>query len=274
MVDIFGGSRMFQGQCGSRGPRGITGQPGSIRDMCTWMPSTILKNIQQNEETCCFFIAADPSKDIKRTGTDIQKWISRSSKKSNLIAEKPAKSLMELPNGRHALEFKNARYINEDLLLIQNHPGSYGFICVTFRTSSDKEQILLSNFEDDTNQDFHEIATTTTTITISGKEKGIAKVVPIQYSCRNWTTFFLEYTVLGRQTQFTYIINNDSKSTGDFTFDSVQEMTTGFAVGGRYNNTHFLQGEISSIEMYHVGTKNNQNPPHSLKDLVIKNQLI
>ena len=268
MVDVFGGSRILQGQ------RGITGQAGSIKDMCIWMPDTILKNIQQNEETCCFFIAANPSKDVKRTATDIKEWISRSSKKSNLIAEKPSKSLTELLNGRHALKFKNTRYINEDLLLLQNHPGSYGFICVTFKTSTDEEQTLLSNFEDDNNQHFHEITITTTTITVTGEEKGITKIVPIQYNCHNWTTFFLEYIVSGGQTQFTYSINNDTKSTGDFTFDSIQEIMTGFAVGSRYNNTRFLQGEIASIEMYHVKAKNNQKKPHSLKDLIIKNQLI
>ena len=115
MVDVFGGSRRFQAPRGPRGPRGI---PGTISDLCIWMPQTILKNLQENDEVCCFFIA-DLHKDIKRKGSDITEWISRSHNKSNLTAERASKSIVQLPNERYALTFIKNRYISDHLFSFQ-----------------------------------------------------------------------------------------------------------------------------------------------------------
>ena len=273
MVDVFGGSKRFQALRGLRGPRGIPGKPGSINDMGVWMPNTVLKNFQDNEENGCFFIAADSSKDIKRKGDNIEQWLSRSSKKFNFTSERAATSLTELANGRHALVFTNARYIKDDLYLLPNHPRTYGFICITFRTSNDHEQVLLSNFDGEENPHWHEISTTSTEINIRGMENGKSKLISIHHNCRDWTTLFIEYVSAATQeTQLTYIINNDPKLTETFTFDVIESMNSGIAVGGRYDNSRFLQGDISSIEIYHV--KRNNEFLRSLKDLVVKNQCI
>ena len=77
---------------------------------------------------------------------------------------------------------------------------------------------------------------------------------------------------MNNQTQCRYIINNDPKLTGTFTFDCYNYMYSGFSVGSRYDNTRFFQGQIASIEMYHG--KGNKQIPQVVKDLVIKNQLI
>ena len=121
-------SKGDQGVAGSKGDRGSPGpkgSPGTITDLCTSMPHTVLKNLQENEEAGCFFIA-DLSKDIKREreGSDIKQWISRIQKHLNLEAEWPSKSLTDLANGHHALVFKNSRYNNEDILLLANQSGS------------------------------------------------------------------------------------------------------------------------------------------------------
>ena len=130
------GSKGDQGVAGSkddRGSPGPKGSPGTITDLCTGMPHTVVKNLQENEEDGCFFIA-DPKKDIKREGSgDIKQWISRSQKHFNLEAERASKSLTDLANGRYALVFKNSCYINEDIFLFANQSGSHGFICVPFR---------------------------------------------------------------------------------------------------------------------------------------------
>ena len=260
MVDVFGGSRRFQAPRGPRGPRGI---PGTIEDMCTWMPQTILKNLQQNEERCCFFIV-DPTKDIKRKGSDITEWISRSYNKLNLTAERASKSIVQVTSERHALVFKNNRYISNDLLFIPNHSGTYGFVCVTYRTSGEDAQVILSNIEKE-GKYFHEIYVTATEIGISGRENEKPKCVIIKHPNRNWTTLFLEYMALEHVTKCNYIINNNPHLGGMFTFDSYDEMSIGFAVGSRYDNTRFLQGEIASIEMYHG--KGKEQIPKLLKIL-------
>ena len=104
------GSKGDQGVDGSKGSKcspGPQGSPCTITDLCTWMPHTVVKNLQENEEDGRFFIA-DPKKDIKREGSvgDIKQWISRSEKHFNLEAERASKSLTYLANGRHALVFK------------------------------------------------------------------------------------------------------------------------------------------------------------------------
>ena len=51
------GSKRDQGVAGSKGDRGSPGpkgSPGTITDLCTWMPHTVLKNLQENEEDGCF----------------------------------------------------------------------------------------------------------------------------------------------------------------------------------------------------------------------------
>ena len=268
------GDQGVAGLKGDRGPPGAKGSPGTITDLCTWMPHTVLKNLQENEEVGCFFIA-DLKKDIKRVGSDITQWISRSQKHLNLTAERASKSLTELANERHALVFHNSRYINDDILLLANHPGTHGFICVTFYTTGgDHEQTILSNFQSSNDNNWHEISITNTEINIWGKEKGKIKCVTIHHTVlHKWTTLFVEQvTGANNQTQGRYIVNNDPKLMGTFTFDYYHSMYTGFSVGSRYDNTRFFQGEIASIEMYHA--RGNKQIPQVVKDLVIKNQLI
>ena len=264
------GSKGDQGVAGDRGSPGPKGSPGTITDLCTWMPHTVLKNLQENEELCCFFIA-DPNKDIKREESVIKQWITRSQNKLNLTAERASKSIVQVTTERHALVFQKNRYISDDLLFIPNHSGTYGFVCVTYRTSGEDAQVILSNIEKE-GKYFHEIYVTATEIGISGRENEKPKCVIIKHPNRNWTTLFLEYMALDHVTKFNYIINNNPQLGGTFTFDSYGEMPIGFAVGSRYDNTRFLQGEIASIEMYHG--KGNKQIPQAVKDLVIKNQLI
>ena len=230
------------------------------------MPHTVLKNLQENEEAACSFIA-DPNTDIKREGSDIKRWISRSQNHLKLEAERPSKSLTDLASGHHAIVFKKSRCINEDILLLANQSGSHGFICVTFYTSGghEEEQTILSNFQQ-SSDNWYEISATNTEINIWGKENGKTKRVTIHHAVHSWTTLFIEYLGAYPQIHGSYIINNDLKLTGTFTFDSSDEKSSGFSVGNRYDNTRFLQGEIA---IYH-GKGKKQIP----QDLVIKNQLI
>ena len=47
----------------------------------------------------------------------------------------------------------------------------------------------------------------------------------------------------------------------------------GFAMGSRFNNTGFLKGEISSLEIYHVN-ETSKPFPECLKNLVINNHVM
>ena len=92
----------------------------------------VVKQFREEEEEDCFLLA-DPKKDIKRSkGGEIVEWISRSNKKYNLAAERASKSIVELPNGRYALDFQKSRYFNDECEgFFYNKPGCYGYVSVT-----------------------------------------------------------------------------------------------------------------------------------------------
>jgi hypothetical protein len=136
-----------------------------------------------------------------REGSAIKQWISRSRKHLNLEAERASKSLTDLTNGHHALVFHNSRYINEDIPLLAND----GFICVTFYTSGDHAQTILSNFQTSSGN-WHEISATNTEINIWGRENGKTKRVNIHHTTRNWTTLFVEHLAAYPQMHGRYII--------------------------------------------------------------------
>ena len=49
------GSKGDQGVAGSKGDRGSAGpkgSPGTITDLCTWMPHTVLKNLEKRMKSC------------------------------------------------------------------------------------------------------------------------------------------------------------------------------------------------------------------------------
>ena len=187
-VDKFGDCD--EGEREKRGPPGKNGF-----DLCIWLPNAILENLQREEVYC--FTLTDLEKDIKRSGDDVVEWISRSSVKLNLIVntdKKPAKS-KELSPKWYALVCKESGYESDDILLFKYIDGiDCGFICLTFRTSSDSVQTSISDFQTDPTSYF-DVSVTSSEIMVSLFNIITKKLkkVSIQQDCRNWTTFFIEY---------------------------------------------------------------------------------
>lgn len=254
-MDIFGGGGSAET---SRGPRGYAGKDGTLKDLVMWMPLTILNNFQ-NEEHCCFFIK---NNDIERKGKAIQKWVSRS-KKGDLIADIPSSKLEQLSD-RYAIVFEKNRYSSMELTLFENRPSSYGFLCVTYRTRSERDQVLVSNYQTHM-ESYCEIMIKMNEIIIHVGEH--AEI--IQHSGKTWTTLFIEHNSDDRLTHFRYNINGEI---GSFIAPARSAIHDGFALGSRWGDTKFFHGEISSLEIYKSG--NSGNFPETLKNLIIKNQNI
>ena len=64
-MDVFGGART-RGAKGVRCQRGFPGKDSSISDFCTWLPNTILIQIQEHEEVSYLLNPKDPEKDLIR----------------------------------------------------------------------------------------------------------------------------------------------------------------------------------------------------------------
>ena len=81
-----------------------------------------------------------------------------------------------------------------------------------------------------------------------GKENRKTKRVNIHHAVHKWTTLFVEQVITKNQTQGRYIINNDQKLTGTFTFDCYHSMYSGFSVGSRYDNTRFFKMKLQALK--------------------------
>jgi len=285
MVDVFGGARSGKGTRGPRGPpgaKGSRGEPATIKDLCTWMPQSVLKHLQEDDEIGCFLIE-DTTKDIKKGENGVTEWLSRSSRKFNLTlsdGKNPAKLKEIWIKGLYRcyiLDFKKSGYECDEIALLKHAPGDYGFMCFTFQTSDDSIQTLLSNYQGDYETHF-EISVTSSEIciTIFNADKKTRKIVPIQHNCRNWTTFFLEYrTSKTNIMQFRYIINNDTKHSGNFSFLNSVEDIGGCSIGSRWGKPfQYFNGDLSSLEIYYIAkVKDEQKPPDCLRELVINKQM-
>ena len=178
----------------------------------------------------------------------------------------------------YALEFKGSGY-KTDIDIFKYTERTYGFTCTTFRTSGDNTQTLISNYEYDEEEDYCDISVTSTgiDITLNSIRTKVKKVFPIQHDCSKWTTFFLEYIPLKNKAEFRYLINNDHKLSGSFDFPLANEvLETNYSIGCRFSEPfQYFQGDIASLDVYCVsGIKDGQSLPTSLKELVIKNQLL
>ena len=183
--------------------------------MCVWMPHTVLNNLQRAEEEC-HLVIEDTSKDIERDGEGfIREWVSRTGKCNAVsLHDKASKDLVELPHGKHALDFHKNRYIIDEESM-----GSIGdfykFMCVTFRVQADEEQVVTSTYDPD-NPDgpFYEISTTSTEIKIHGlDDMGHPFSASIHHDTREWTTLFVEWMPCDEtKERCNYMINNDSST--------------------------------------------------------------
>ena len=263
-MNVFGGVRSVNK--GPRGPRGFRGKDSSIIDFCTWLPKTIVKNLQAHDERGCFFIQNLES-DLMRKGKEVQKWVSRSLPGLNLTADK-ASSEIEKLNDRYALTFKEARYSSEDLALLPNVPNLYGFLCITFRVMTDEEQVLLSDYQEDEemkNMGHCEIRVSANEIILHVRHA----TEIIQHSCKDWTTLFIEHNTDEKVAHYRYNVNGVTGSFVGTTSDYEQD---GFALGARWDDTFFLNGQIASLEMYRIPS--SASLPEPVKEVIMKNQNI
>ena len=259
------------GPPGKKGSQGPAGLPGSIIDLSQWLPKTLLYNLQQNDEIGCFFIESE--KDIIRKGVDVITWRSRSSK-FNLKGEKPSKELIQLRD-KKALSFKHTRYTSDDIDFMFNFENTYGFMCVTFRSSGSDEQVLITNYDIDEGGNYMDVCITPTEIKIHGIEKRKPKTIFIQHSSKNWTTLFLEFVTRGDITDYNYIIKSQGISEeGGFTMSTHSEMTNGFSLGSSYDDKRFFLGEVASLELYHVRQRDGKFLPSCVRNVIISNQVV
>ena len=276
-MNVFGGGASGSSmEKGPRGPRGYRGKDGSLTELCTWLPESVIDNLRKNEESGAFFIQ-NLEKDIIRSkgengaaaaGTPITQWISRSKKGGNLVAKKAASELEEIETmgtSGYAMSFKTNHYENRQSSFLTPQDKITGFICITFRTQSDRQDQVLISGPDPGNERavIRLIKVSQTDIMIQ-----IGEVTEhIQISCKDWTTLFIEYNDDGDLTHFTYEVEG---IIGSFTAPSPITLTQGFNLGCKWHETEYFEGQIASVEFYDNYEAKGTPLPDVLKNLVIE----
>ena len=171
---------------------------------------------------------------------------------------------------RYAMKFKKNHYYCHGSYFIPPAPQSCGFICITFRTYSETEQVLICE-----SHSHRYPPITASEIKISGANEITIQIYDVKeiihHPCKEWTTLFIEYNSDNHLSHFTYDVNG---TVGSFTTPIVHgSEKSGVHLGCRWDNTNYLDGEIASVEMYE--NANTSAPlPDTLKNMVIKNQKI
>ena len=252
-MNVFGGR-------GVRGKKGARGDSG-INTMATFFPITLVKNLQKHDENCCFAITS--STDLVTKDHIITTWLSRSGR-GDLKMEKPVEKV-EVADHRFSLSFKKGRFTNDDLYFLPNTPGSFGFICITFKIKS--AGVLISSYQNPS-VSFREIMGRPDSLTITLDDQNEI----IQHSFDKWTTLWLSYHANVETTLWEYSINNDTRLCGSFTSPSISETHSALSMGSRFNDNFFFDGEVASFETYHV--ESTEYFPNSIKKIIISQQLV
>ena len=103
----------------------------------------------------------------------------------------------------------------------------YGYLCITFRTSSHGVQTLIQNekpTEHPSVREYHEITITNSDISIHGIRDGKPAMEPIVHDTTKWTTFYLEWFVQPNVVEYTYTTDPDTQ--GTFQMDQSRKTTS------------------------------------------------
>ena len=100
------------GPPGKKGSQGPAGLPGSIIDMCRYLPKATIGLFRFYDEEN-FYAINDPLKDLVKDKSFIKGWRSHSQNGSTLTAKMASKEVMFVEDGRYALGFKKSTYVNE-----------------------------------------------------------------------------------------------------------------------------------------------------------------
>jgi hypothetical protein len=143
-----------------------------------------------------------------------------------------------------------------------------------------KEQTLFSN-HDKNNPDYHAnvLLVNKSKISICGVKNEESATFSIDHDCREWTTLFVEWNVNEEQneTTFHYIINNDKKLTGSFSFNTFWMRPHFIVTGDRDDGSLHkpFNGQVRAIEFYFsTDILDGKCLPTSLRNKIIESQCI
>ena len=267
-MNVFGGVGKT-----SRGARGLRGYPGrDALELCNYLPNTISRALRENEQDASFVFASPADCDIDGSTKKVKTWNNkRTTSAQNLVAVKQSTFSKIDETSAYALDFPGQ--YKTSIIPLNTSMHAFGYFCITFISTSDDVQTLLANKHGQATwmRQYHEITVTNSDISIYGYRDGKIVAEPIMHNTKKWTTFYLEWSAGHHVVQYTYTINNDPDSQGNFHFDQTKLTdAAGFTLGSRVDGSQPFSGQVHAIETYL-----SQHPiPTLIKNLVTTRQSI
>ena len=270
IMNVFGGVQKT-----TRGKRGPPGIDASITDLCKWLPRVITKSLQEISQIGSFIIK-DLSRDIEKENVkDVNTWISRNTDaKKNLVLDKKKKAgkYFPLDSGYYAIRLEKSGYNSDDLSLLSFQKP--GYFCITFRTLSQENQVLISDYTTPLNP-FCEIQASRNGIVILILYSRVILRVPIEHNCKDWTTLFIsQYIANYQRPKMIYKYTVNGKLSGSFKVKTAGE-DDGICLGSRWEEPYmYFDGDVACID-FHQSLSEDQfeDIPDCLRDLIISNQM-
>ena len=280
MVNIFGGDDHQAGSEGPRGPKGKQGERGkSATDLCTWLPDFILLEFRKIE-SCSYFFPKDGSGFSKSPKGVIEKLISHSpsplvlSRPVDAVAVKPSQSTIEIPSkDRLAIQFNGSTLYKSEGVKLSDTGHAWVCLCVTFRVSAVYDQFIVSCGESSHVQ-FRGISATNRALRIWGVDDGGGRpFVHVPYPKGSWVTVMVEWSNIGKRVGSLNINNGQTIKT--FTcrkLDATLDEPTW--IGATKLGSQAMHGDLATLEIYVNESVDEPKLPDSLKQLIIRDQLI
>ena len=92
------------------------------------------------------------------------------------------------------------------------------------------------------------------------------------HNCKKWTTFFLQWSATPDVVDFTYLINNDPDTRGNFHLSQqpYQSTTAHHTLGSQVDGSKPFSGQVHAVESYE-----SEHPiPDIVRNLVISRQMV
>ena len=267
-MNVFGGTGRS-----SRGSRGLRGLPGKeALELCNYLPNIISKSLRENEQKASFVLTSPD--DCVIASKKVKTWKNkRIDHDYNFVAKTPSALSKIHASDQYALNFPGKYETGIALINTSYHP--FGYFCITFLTISDESQTLFANWRAPPKPIvslYHEITVTGSDISFHGCLDNKIVTHHIMHNCKKWTTFFLQWSATPDVVDFTYLINNDPDTRGNFHLDQVRfhAHSTHQTLGSQVDGSKPFSGQVHAVESYE-----SEHPiPDIVRNLDISKQMV
>ena len=237
-------------------------------DIVKWLPEFTISEFRKTVESCCLMIE-NLTKDLSPKDHGLYKrWKTRSDTHYDANAVRASDEIVKISTDRWGLVFKNNLYIVNHTSLSS---GDTIFLCITFKTLSDEEQIVISDYTDECPK-WRGISVSSKFLKIVGADNHNGYIqIPYTTTKNKWFTVLVIWGGFEQGHDSLYKINDGI--TGSFRANPPEFLLSNETSLGDINNKEMskpLNGCISNIDLFQT----EFSIPDQLQHLIINSNNI